>query len=335
MRHKGEKQLVKFYALILFALLSCGTRVAVASSLEETTCQQPEEHFVDVEKTRLRYVEAGTGSAVVLIHGNAGSVDDFDFKSLGRLCRDHRVVAIDRPGHGKSDRPNGFDATLQYQTHLLHDALSYLGIGHPVLVGHSWGASLALDYAIQYPHDLSALILLAPAAYSDGGPDQFMRALLKTPLIGDATLTVGRLLFGKHMVKKELEKAFYPQAVPEAYLQHASASWLRHKEVRAILEDEYTLDKELDGVSQHYYEIRIPVVVVTGDEDKVVSAKDNAYRLKDSIIQSQLVLLKNTGHQVPQTHPESIYNALTLIPGSALDQRPAANSSATHVNHFQ
>ena len=168
-----------------------------------------------------------------------------------------------------------------------------------------------------------------------GGACIFMRALLKTPLIGDATLTVGRLLFGKHMVKKELEKAFYPQAVPEAYLQHASASWLRHKEVRAILEDEYTLDKELDEVSEHYYEIRIPVVVVTGDQDKVVSAKDNAYRLKDSIIQSQLVLLKNTGHQVPQTHPESIYNALTLIPGSSLDQRPAADSSATHVSHFQ
>jgi pimeloyl-ACP methyl ester carboxylesterase len=43
-----------------------------------------------------------------------------------------------------------------------------------------------------------------------------------------------------------------------------------------------------------------------------VSAKDNAYRLKSSIAQSQLIELKNTGHQVPQTHPESIYNAVSL-----------------------
>lgn len=310
--------MAKLYALILLALLSCGARVAVAQPrADPPQCEQPQEHFVDVEKTRLRYLEAGAGAAVVLIHGNAGSVDDFDFKSLGRLCRDRRVIAIDRPGHGKSDRPNGADATLQYQTRLLHDALSQLGVSRPVLVGHSWGGALALDYAVVYPEELSAIILLAPAAYSDGGPDQFMRAILKTPLIGDATLTVGRILFGKHMVKKGLEKAFFPDAVPDAYLRRASSSWLRHKQVRAILEDEYTLDKDLDKVSKHYSEIRIPVVVVTGDEDKVVSAKDNAYRLKDSIVQSQLVELKNTGHQVPQTHPESIYNALTLISPSA------------------
>jgi pimeloyl-ACP methyl ester carboxylesterase len=308
--------MIMVHALILLVLLTCGTRVAVARASEASQCEQPKEYFVDVEKTRLRYLEAGAGPAVVLIHGNAGSVDDFDFKSLGLLCRDHRVIAIDRPGHGKSDRPNGADATLEYQTHLLHDALAQLGVTRPVLVGHSWGGALALDYAVEYPKELSAIILLAPAAYSDGGPDQFMRAVLKTPLIGDATLTVGRIIFGKHMVKKELQKAFYPSAVPDAYLRHASSSWLRHKEVRAILEDEYTLDKDLDNVSKHYSEIRIPVVVVTGDQDKVVSAKDNAYRLKDSIVQSQLVELKNTGHQVPQTHPESIYNALTLISGS-------------------
>lgn len=303
----------KVYALILLALLSCGARVAVARTPANAQCEEPTEHFVDVEKTRLRYLEAGVGPAVVLIHGNAGSVDDFDFRSLGRLCGDHRVIAVDRPGHGKSDRPNGADATLQYQTRLLHEALTQLGITHPVLVGHSWGGALALDYAVEYPKELSAIILLAPAAYSDGGSDQFMRAVVKTPLIGDAVLTVGRILFGKHMVKKELTKAFYPAPVPEEYLRHASSSWLRHKAVRAILEDEYSLDKDLDKVSRHYSEIRIPVVVVTGDDDKIVSAKDNAYRLKDSIIQSQLVELKNTGHQVPQTHPESIYNALTLI----------------------
>lgn len=303
----------KVYALILLALLSCGARVAVARTPHNAQCEQPTEHFIDIGKTRLRYLEAGTGSAVVLIHGNAGSVDDFDFRSLGLLCRDHRVIAIDRPGHGKSDRPNGADATLQYQTRLLHDTLLQLGITRPVLVGHSWGGALALDYAVEYPKELAAIILLAPAAYSDGGSDQLMRAIVKTPLIGDAVLTVGRLLFGKHLVKKELTKAFYPDAVPDAYLRHASSSWLRHKAVRAILEDEYSLDKDLDKVSKHYSEISIPVIVVTGDEDKIVSAKDNAYRLKDSIVQSQLIELKNTGHQVPQTHPESIYNALTLI----------------------
>jgi pimeloyl-ACP methyl ester carboxylesterase len=247
-----------------------------------------------------------------MIHGNAGSVDDWDFKSMGQLCHDHRLIAIDRPGHGKSDRPDDKAATLHYQARLVHEALGQLGVTRPVLVGHSWGGSLALAYAVDYPNELSAIVLLAPAAYPDSGGDQFMRAVLETPVLGDISLTVGRILFGKHLLKKELNKAFYPQPVPEDYLQHASSSWLHHKQLRATLEDEWSLNKDLEKTSKDYPQIHIPVVIVTGDQDKIVSAKDNAYRLKTSITQSQLIELKNTGHQIPQTHPESIYNAISL-----------------------
>jgi pimeloyl-ACP methyl ester carboxylesterase len=204
---------------------------------------------------------------------------------------------------------------------LLHETLSHLGVTRPVLVGHSWGGSLALAYAVDYPKELSAIVLLAPAAYADGGPDQFMRAVLKTPVIGDVSLTMGRVILGKQLLKKELRKAFYPDSVPDEYLRHASASWLGHKQVRAILEDEYDLDQELRKISKHYSEITIPVVIVTGDHDKVVSAEHNAIRLKTSISQSQLIELKNTGHQIPQTHPESIYKALSLIPNTSSQQR--------------
>ena len=308
--------MLKIFALVLLTVISGATRVAIAGGLDGQ-CEQPTTYFINIENIRVRYVEAGAGPVVVLIHGNAGSVDDFDFQSLGRLCRNYRVMAIDRPGHGKSDRPRDSDATLPYQTHLLHETLSHLGVTRPVLVGHSWGGSLALAYAVDYPTELSAIVLLAPAAYADGGPDQFMRAVLKTPVLGDMSLTIGRVIMGKHLLKKELRKAFYPDSVPDDYLRHASASWLGHKQVRAILEDEYDLDQELKKISKHYSEITIPVVIVTGDHDKVVSAEHNAIRLKTSIGQSQLMELKSTGHQIPQTHPESIYEALSLIPNTS------------------
>jgi pimeloyl-ACP methyl ester carboxylesterase len=159
--------------------------------------------------------------------------------------------------------------------------------------------------------------LVAPAAYPDGGGDEFLRAVIKTPVVGDASLTVGRLVLGKHILKKELTKAFYPDPVPDEYLDHASSLWLHHKQLRAFLEDEWSLNKDLEKESKHYSEIRIPVVIVTGDQDKVVLAKENAHRLKTSIAQSQMIELKNTGHQILQTHPESIYNALTLVPNTS------------------
>jgi len=319
--------MIRIYGLILFAflsgnaLLAVGQNSTVGKSDHDAQCEQPKESFIQIEKARMRYVEAGAGPAIVMIHGNAGSVDDFDFKSLGQLCRDHRVIAVDRPGHGKSERPDGADSTLKDQARLVHEVVLRLGVTRPVLVGHSWGGSLALAYAVQYPNELSAIVLLAPAAYPDGSGDEFMRGVLKTPVIGDVSLTVGRLLFGKHILKKELTKAFYPEDVPEEYLRHASSSWLSHKQMRAILEDEWSLDKELERTSKHYSDIRIPVVIVTGDHDKVVSAKDNAYRLKTTVAQSQLIELKNTGHQVPQTHPESILNAVSLVPKSSSQLR--------------
>jgi pimeloyl-ACP methyl ester carboxylesterase len=300
--------MIRIYALILLAFLT-------GSAYGQ--CETPKDEYLTVDKTRLRYVDAGRGPVVVMIHGNAGSVDDWDFNSMAQLCRDYRLIAIDRPGHGKSDRPEGKAATLHYQAKLVHDALAQLSISRPVLVGHSWGGSLALAYALDYPNELSAIVLLAPAAYPDKGGDQFMRAILKTPLIGDATLTVGRILFGKSIVKKELNKAFYPDSVPPDYLQHACSLWLHHKQIRATLEDEWGLNKDLEKTSRHYPEIHIPVVIVTGDQDKIVSAKDNAYRLRGAIAQSRLIELKKTGHEVPQTHPESIYNAVSLTRTSA------------------
>src|SRR5215813_2646942 len=199
----------KAYAITLVTLLSgsalvvaaqnpayADSRPFVTRTLPNAQCEQPKEFYLTVENNRVRYVEAGSGPAVVMIHGNSGSVDDFDFKSLGLLCRDHRVIAVDRPGHGKSDRPNGSAATLQYQTRLLHETLSHLGVTCPTIVGHSWGGAMALDYAVQYPNEVSAIVLLAPAAYPDAGGDEFVRAVLKTPVIGDVTLTLGRALFG-------------------------------------------------------------------------------------------------------------------------------------------
>ena len=314
--------MVKLCGLIVFTFL-CGNGVVTAAGVrnsgilsqndQDSQCREAKEGYLDVAEGRVRYTDAGAGRAIVMIHGNAGSVDDFDVKNFAALCREHRLIAVDRPGHGKSDRTGGSEGTLQFQTKLLHDVLSQLGVTRPIIVGHSWGGALALDYALDYPNEVAGLILLAPAAYPDGSGDQFLRGLIETPVIGDATLTVGRLVLGQHMLKKELSKAFYPDSVPDDYLKHASSEWLGHKQVRAFIHDEYSLDKDLQKISKHYPEIHIPVVIVTGDQDRVVSPKDNAYHLKSSIPRSQLVVLKDTGHQIPQTHPESISTAIDSV----------------------
>src|SRR5215510_7037450 len=269
------------------------------------------ENFVTVDRLRVRYIESGRGPTVVMIHGNAGSIEDFEFGVIQALASNYRVIAVDRPGHGKSDRPN--TANVEYQARLLHQVLSSLRVDQPVLVGHSWGAALALSYALQYPTEVSAMILVAPAAYPDAGENRLLQALAKPPVLGDMTLLFGRAILGRQILRASLSRAFSPQAVPEEYFKRVASSWLGRKQLKAYLDDESSLNASLKQFSKHYGEIDIPVVIMTGDHDAIVSAKENAYRLKSVIPQAQLIEIKDTGHQIPQTHPESIARALSLI----------------------
>jgi pimeloyl-ACP methyl ester carboxylesterase len=311
-------------AIIFVCLLSALGSASGAVSQEQpkasgqetkaSGCQNLPGQFVTVKGVRVHYLEGGTGPTIVLIHGNAGNVDDFSYRAISVLCADYKIVAIDRPGHGKSDRLNEKPELLESQAALLHEVIGSLGIKRPILVGHSWGASLALAYALHYQDDISSMILLAPAAYAEKEESWWwMSTFVKPPVIGDVSLAVGKLFFGKSMLKKELKDAFYPQPVPEDYLKSASASWLEHKHLRAYLEDEWKLNDGLKLLSKRYAEIHVPVVIVTGDSDKICLPHDNAYPLKAAIVKSQLVELKHIGHEIPQTDPQSIRDALTLV----------------------
>src|SRR5258706_12038642 len=203
-----------------------GSAAANVPNYAPLRTSKPEEHVVTVENLRVHYLESGTGSPVVLIHGNAGDAEDFDFGAIELLSHDYRVIAIDRPGHGDSDRPKGKDASVEYQTLLLHETLVKLGIKQPILVGHSWGGSLALCYALKYPDDVSGMVLLAPAAYPDDHAHLFTRTLTKTPILSNLSIAIGRALFGRLLLKQDLTDAFYPQKVPPSYFKLVANTWL-------------------------------------------------------------------------------------------------------------
>ncbi|MFL6374918.1 MAG: alpha/beta fold hydrolase [Pyrinomonadaceae bacterium] len=270
------------------------------------------EHVITVNDVKLHYVESGSGPAVVLIHGNAGNAADFEFGAIDALASTHRVIAIDRPGHGGSDRAANA-ATVELQAKLLHDELTKLGVERPIIVGHSWGGSLALAYAIAYPNDMAGMVLVAPAAYPDKGDPLFLRLAGKVPFIGELGALLGRSVIARGALRRQLEQAFYPQKMPEGYFKTVLRSWLGRKQLKAYFEDEADLNDSLAKMSDSYYDIEVPAVIITGDHDQVVDAKRNAHQLHKIMKHSHLIELANTGHEIPQTHPESIADAIALI----------------------
>ncbi len=262
-----------------------------------------------VDGLRLNYVSAGSGPPVVLIHGNPGSYQDFTLAVVEKLARSYFVIAVDRPGHGYSEREDSVRTTVEVQARIIREALGKLSIDKPVLVGHSWGGSLVLAAAVAYGNDLSGIVLLAPAAYPNLSVE-WWSLLPHVPVIGN--LVVDRLtpFLGRGFVRKSLAEAYHPQDVQNDYAEESADLWMKPDHIRACAYDERTLAASLKVLSPHYGDIQLPVVIVTGDADRLLDPKEHAYPLHQAIKHSQLVVLPATGHQLPQTRPDAVITAI-------------------------
>jgi pimeloyl-ACP methyl ester carboxylesterase len=245
-----------------------------------------------------------------LIHGNAGDLQDFDFGTRDLLARTFHVIAFDLPGHGLSKMPGNAKGTVQEQAVTLHEALTALGVKVPILVGHSWGGAIALAFALSYPQDISALVLLAPVAYSGTHQDMPAGFLLRMPVVSDICLALFKPILGRRLLKKGLKEAFSPDPVPKEYLKAVAAVWLDRKHLKAFIKNDATLDSSLQELSSRYQKIRVRVIIITGDSDQAVSPQQNAYNLHRAIVNSELLVVPRTGHQIPQKHPEVILSAV-------------------------
>jgi pimeloyl-ACP methyl ester carboxylesterase len=267
---------------------------------------------VVVDGMRLNYVSAGSGRPVVLIHGNPGSYEDYTLAVVGKLSQSYYVVAFDRPGHGYSERQDSVATTVEVQARIIRDALQKLALEKPVLVGHSWGGSLVLAAAVAYGKDLAGIVLLAPAAYPSASIE-WWSLLPHIPLIGN--LVVNRLtpFLGRAMVRKSVKQAYDPQDVQDDYVERSLDLWMKPDHIRACAYDERTLGASLTRLSKHYRDIEMPVVIVTGSADRLLDPEEHAFPLHKTIKNSKLVVLPETGHQLPQTRPEAVISAIDAV----------------------
>lgn len=117
-----------------------------------------ESRFVEVNGSRMHYVESGTGPVVVLVHGNPTS--SYLWRNvIPQLDDDHRVIALDLIGMGKSDKPN-LDYRLDDHIEYFDGFMSELGLRDATLVLHDWGGGIGLTYARNHSDNVKAVALM-------------------------------------------------------------------------------------------------------------------------------------------------------------------------------
>ena len=276
-------------------------------------------HFITVDGVRLHYVERGTGSPLVLLHGNGSMIQDFQSSGLIELAaKKYRVIAFDRPGFGHSDRPRSTVWTPKAQADLINAALMQMGISQPLVLGHSWGTLVAVALALKHPRNIRALILASGYYYPTARADVIVLSPPALPLIGDVLSHTVSPIIGRLMWPFLLRKIFGPSRVPKKFAGFPEEMTMRPSQIRASAAETALMIPAAFGFRKIYGQLKMPVVIVAGTEDRV-SEVQQSVDLHRNIAHSTLRCIPHTGHMVHQTATAEVMSAIDMVASQKKD----------------
>jgi pimeloyl-ACP methyl ester carboxylesterase len=268
-------------------------------------------HHIYIHGTHLHYRLVGEGPPVLLVHGNLVHGADWEASGLlERLAERHQVLVIDRPGFGFSDRPRRVTWTPAQQARLLHDAAEALDVYRPVVVGHSLGTQVALAMALQQPAGVAGLVLVSGYYWPNLRLDRWLAVPAALPLLGDVLRYTASAWTARATVGATLRAIFDPEPVPEAFTQLLPRELLlRPLQQRATAEDGSHMVGQARALQPHYGTLRMPVTVVAGTQDRIVSP-EQAVRLHQAVPRARLRLLDGVGHMAHYQAHEQILDGV-------------------------
>jgi pimeloyl-ACP methyl ester carboxylesterase len=261
----------------------------------------------------------GPGPPVVMIHGASSNLEVMRQPLGERLARNHRVILIDRPGHGWSTRARQEDSTPAIQGGMIDEALEKLGVGPAVLVVHSWSGALGARMALDYPKRVAGLVMLAPVAYPRRGGVGWYTKLVSIPVIGPLLAYTITLPLGYFLAEPGARDVFLPQVMPDGFVGNtATALVLRPREFLANARDIVTLRAAVEQQAPRYGDIRVPTVVISGEMDKTVTTNIHSRPFAKAVPNAKLIVLPDVGHMVQNAAPELVISEIEAMVGEIM-----------------
>lgn len=304
---------------VLFALLTRYLAYQVA------TQYVPTGHFAEIGGARLHYREYSVDGdsellPMVFIHGASGNLRDLEAPLAKRLEGRGRMIFLDRPGHGHSDRGNWTDVHLPSgQARALSDLLQHLGVEKAIIIGHSFGGSVAAAFAVESPDMTAGLVFLAPATHPwPGGGVTWHYDVTNIPILGWLFSETLAIPFGHLVFRDGVKGVFKPERIPENYLQRTGVKLLLRPTVfRNNAQDVGSLYTAVQELAPRYPSIKKPTSIITGDSDDVVLANIHSTGLESDIMGSKLVWLEGVGHSPAWSAPEVVIAEIERVSNEA------------------
>jgi pimeloyl-ACP methyl ester carboxylesterase len=280
----------------------------------------PRGRFIEIDGYRLHYFEQGPADSaplgtVVILHGASSNLVESMLGLGSALAFRYRVIVLDRPGHGWSERKRGLSAAgPDRQAAIVAGALRRLGVRNAVVVGHSWSGAIVPNLALDHADVTGAILVLAGLTHPwPGGYVAWFGRLV--------TSGFGRLLIQTLAIPVTLllcptfaRRTFAPQPVPPHLVKEACIPLaFRPRTFRANMEDFAVMHEAVAHQSLRYGEIRVPAVVIGGDRDEIVWTDLHSRSFARDVPGAELIILSGIGHMPQYARPELVLSAIEAL----------------------
>lgn len=279
--------------------------------------------MINVGGRMVHAVVRGDGPDVILIHGAGGNTREFTFDFMDRLTDRYRVIAFDRPGLGYTDRTDpAYEGAFrtdaegpEEQAALLQAAATAIGVKNAIVLGHSYGGSVALAWALNHPDSVAGVVNLAGPSHPWPGDLGAYYKVNGSALGGAVVPPLIAAFASDQRIEDAITGIFAPQPVPAGYADHIGGPLtIRPDSFRANARQVNTLRPHIVNMAPRYAaELTMPVEIIHGDRDETVPLAIHSIPLKEAVPQANLTVLEGVGHMPHHADPQAVIDAIDRI----------------------
>jgi pimeloyl-ACP methyl ester carboxylesterase len=302
--------LKRLAASVLIAVLGLAVATLWRSASREAAAEAaypPTGQFITVDGRRLHYEVAGQGPDLVMIHGASGSLRDLTFSLRDQLTDRYRVIVVDRPGLGHSDPLD--DQSLLAQARFIKAGMAQLGVTNPIVLGQSYGGSVALAWALD--GGPRALVLVSsPSMPWPGKLDPWYR-LTDTWIGRTLAIPLASAFVPDSYVRAATAAVFAPDPVPPGYDEWLGTPLTLRRETLATNTAQVNaLRAELVTMEPRYTTLTLPVELIHGSADTIVPLDIHSSPLSRLLPNATLTVIPGAGHMPHHAHAQVVIEAI-------------------------
>jgi len=301
-------------------VVSLAVVIAVLSNLKQARWAKSHPavgQFVNVDGRQLHYLKSGSGPALIVLHGAGGNLRDFTYSLMARLSQTHTVYAFDRPGHGYSDRFDSSGTTLAEQARIITKAAQTLGVENATVMGYSFGGSVAMNMALDFPEFVNEMVLIAAPIHT--WPDDWVSSTYRiaaVPIIGPIVMNTAYALLPDSYFANSYAGVFAPQKPPAGFLDHVGVGLtVKPSSFVANARQIVPLAPQIKQMIPRYDTLTLPIEIIHGTADKSVSSKYHTgdFMAMQDRPNANATYIEGMGHGIHQLEQDEIIKALKRL----------------------